>query len=41
VTLADCLIAWWGKGDGSNEARAAAVVVAEFITLVRGALKKK
>lgn len=40
VALGDCLIAL-RKGDESDDARVGAIVIAEFINLVRSALKKK
>jgi len=40
VALAECLMAW-KRGEESNDAKAGSIVIAEFVNLVRGALKKK
>jgi hypothetical protein len=41
VALGECLAAWWGPGDGSLDAKAGAIVVAETVNLIRAALKQK
>jgi hypothetical protein len=40
VALGDCLMAW-RRGEESNDAKAGSIVIAEFVNLVRGALRKK